>query len=561
MDLWTLLLDVVLLLTACLLFGGVAARLKQSPLIGYLLAGMLIGGPGSAKLLAHEPEVEVIAELGVSLLLFSLGLEFSWRRLKGLGARLLSAGALQIVVTATAAALIGAALGLSIKAAVAVGAMLALSSTACCLRVLMDRAEVDSVHGRVAVAVLLVQDLAVVPLAILMNVLSGSGDPWATALSVGRTLLLAALLVAALYLVLNVLAVRALGRLTLERNRELTVLLAVATGLASTWAAHAVGLSPALGAFGAGLFLGGSPFATQIRADVSSLRVVLLTLFFGSAGMAANPAWIGRHLPLVLGVSAAIIVGKTLIIWGIGRTVRLSHAGGVAAGLCLGQIGEFAFVLGGMAVAGGVISTDAHALVVSSAIVTLLVTPLLVAAAPRAGRWAQYRLTGGPPPGDEAGAPPPPPPDVVLIGFGPAARHVAHALQQERVRATVIDLNRKSRHAAEAYGLSGHVGDATQAEVLEHAGVEAARLVVITVPDRYTALLALAQVRHLAPQAHIITRCRYDLHRDEFAGAGAHEIVQDEQQAGHELAARVLRRLANGESQSGDHPGADGAIS
>jgi len=391
-----------------------------------------------------------------------------------------------------------------------------------------------------------------VPLAILMNLLSASGDPWHTVAGVGRTVAMAAVLVAVLYVLLNILAVRALGRLTLERNRELTVLLAVVTGLASAWAAHAVGLSPALGAFGAGLFLGGSPFATLIRADVSSLRVVLLTLFFGAAGMAADPLWIGRHLLLVLGLSGTILAGKAGIIWGLGRLAGLTHAGAIAAGLSLGQIGEFAFVLGGMGVASGVVAADTYALVVSCAIVTLLVTPALVAAGPRLGRVVQQRLFRTPvAPGDFAGSAPPSA-EVVLIGFGPAGRHVAAALQRGGVATTVIDLNERSRAAVEALGLVAHVGDATQADVLEHAHIDQARLVVITVPDRATALLTLAQVRHLAPHAYVITRSRYDLHRTEFEQAGAHEIVQDEQQAGEALARCVERRLADSASADED---------
>ncbi|MCB9851051.1 MAG: cation:proton antiporter [Phycisphaerales bacterium] len=543
MDIWKLLLDVVLLLAVCMIFGGIASWLKQSPLIGYLLAGMLVGGPGSAKLLALESEIEVIAELGVSLLLFSLGLEFSWQRLRALGTSMLLGGVMQIVLTATLAAGVCTLLGVSMRAAIAIGAMVSLSSTACCLRVLIDRAELDSVHGRVALAVLLVQDLAVVPFAILMNLLHGDGALSHIALDVGKTVGLAAVLVVVMYFALNLVAVRVLGLFTQERNRELVVLLAVVTGLGATWAAHSVGLSPALGAFGAGLFLGGSRFATLIRADVSSLRTLLLTLFFGSAGMAADPRWIATHLPLVIGVSAGIVIGKAVVVWVMARIIRLSDAAGVSAGLSLGQIGEFAFVLGSTAVAGGVIAAETYALIVSCAIVTLLITPTLVSAAPHVGMLVQRgmprRIRGT---AIDPTSAPAHHPDVILIGFGPAGEHVGRILAECRIPATVIDLSERSRRAADALGLSGQVGDATQEDVLEHAGIDRAKLVVITLPDRYAALTVLSQVRNLAPQAHVITRCRYDRHRSEFDEAGAHEIVQDEQQAGQELAQRVRER-------------------
>ena len=164
MDSWGLLIEIVMLLAACLVAGALLSYLRQSPLVGYLLVGMLLGGPGSLGVIQAEDDIEAIAELGIALLLFSLGLEFSWRRVKGLGSATLGAGAVQVVVTGGAAALVAAGFGLGVVEAIAVGAMLSLSSTAAVLRLLMDRGEVDSLHGRNAIAILLVQDMAVVPL-------------------------------------------------------------------------------------------------------------------------------------------------------------------------------------------------------------------------------------------------------------------------------------------------------------------------------------------------------------------------------------------------------------
>ncbi len=550
MHAWGLLAQIVILLAAALVAGGVMARLKQSPLVGYLLAGMVIGGPGSLGLVEGQHGIDVIAELGVSLLLFSLGLEFSWTRLRSFGTRTLLGGALQVAGTIVAAFAVGMLFGLGPAAALAVGAMVCLSSTAAVLRVLMDRGESDSLHGRNAVAVLLVQDVAVVPLAVLVTLLAGGGSLSDVALDVGRVLLFAICLVLLLYLVLNKLALFALGRLTLERNRELTILLAVVVGLAATFAAHAAGLSPAMGAFLAGMFLGGSPFATQVRADVASLRVVLLTLFFAAAGMVADPVWIAQHALLVLGVSLLVLVVKAGVAAGALRALGQPRGTALATGLCVAQIGEFAFVLGGSAVERGVVSSEVYTLVVSCTIVCLVVTPYIVAASPHVAAWTERRFgavaalaarAGGH--GSDPAPHPAAAPDVLVIGFGPAGQAVGRVLARRRHQAAVIDINPASRPVAERMGHLAHLGDAHLPEILEHAHVEHAAVVVVTIPSRAATLAVLAQVRFMNPRAHVIVRTRYQSHKQEFIDAGAHVVVDDEEEAGRRLAAATAAFL------------------
>jgi CPA2 family monovalent cation:H+ antiporter-2 len=335
MDSWNMLLQIILLLLACLLAGSLMSALKQSPLVGYLLAGMVMGGPGSFAIVKAEQQIESIAELGVALLLFSLGLEFSWKRVIGLGKSTLLCGVAQVVTTLILGALVGRLWGLPFTTSVAIGAMICLSSTAAVLRVLVDRGEMDSPSGRNSLAVLLVQDMAVVPLAILIPLLAEGGEPAAVASRVFSILLAAFLIIGSLYFLMTYVAVRALQSASFGRNRELTVLLSVIIGLGATWAAHAAKLSPALGAFVAGMFLGNSKFAVQVRADVSSLRIVLLTLFFGAVGMIADPVWMFKNLPTVLSLATVILVGKAVIIWGLFRLFGQSSGVSLSTGLCL----------------------------------------------------------------------------------------------------------------------------------------------------------------------------------------------------------------------------------
>ncbi|MCA9424229.1 MAG: cation:proton antiporter, partial [Candidatus Omnitrophica bacterium] len=530
MELWKLLLDVIVLLTACLIVGGIFSRFGQSPLVGYLLSGMLLGGPGSIRAVKSEHEIETIAELGVSLLLFSIGLEFSFKRLKDLGSKPLLGGVLQVTLTAMATAGIVFFLGLASKESIAVGAMIALSSTACVLRILIEKGEMEAVHGRNSLAVLLVQDMSVVPLAILMTLLASGGGVAGILSDLGQIVLWAAALIFALYVLVNKLAVWALGTLTLERNRELTVLLAVVTGLGSTWAAHAVGISPALGAFIAGLFIGSSAFATQIRADISSLRVILLTLFFGGAGMVADPVWILKNFHIVFGAVFLLVVGKTAVIGFVFRLLGQPVSTCLATGICLAQIGEFAFVLGAIGLEGKVISEATYQLIVSTAIVSLFITPFLIPHSLKLGVRIASWIPGASGEVDRQSGSEGFHPDAVMVGFGPAGQIAARALMDHAVKVLVLDLNHDGVKKAREFGFEGQVGDATHPEVLEHAHIETARIVVITIPHQKSALEILGHVRDLAPQAHVVVRSRYQRYTNDIVMAGTHAVFGDEEE-------------------------------
>ncbi|MEZ6131026.1 MAG: cation:proton antiporter [Planctomycetaceae bacterium] len=553
MDLWTILRDVVVLLGACLLFGGVFSRFRQSPIVGYLLAGMLLGGPGSVHAVGSEQEIEAIAELGVALLLFSLGLEFSVSRLRKLGAKPILGGVAQIGVT-IALGYAGAKLfGLPAREAIALGAMVALSSTAVVLRILMERSEMEMPHGNNSLGVLLTQDMAVVPLALLMTILGGEGQADQIAWNIARLLMMAGGLITALFL-LNKVAVLALGTLTLHRNRELTVLFAVVTGLGSAWASHAVGISPALGAFVAGMLLGSSAFATQIRADVSPLQVVLLTLFFGAAGMVADPLWIVKNAHIVAVVVGMITLGKLAVIWALfallGQTTRVAFATGV----CLAQIGEFAFVLGTIGRTSGVVTEATYALIVSAAIVSFFLSAVLVPMAPRLGDWMARAMRSSDGDGSSAHVRAEPP-DVVIIGFGPAGQIASRALVDSHLRVTVLDLNHAGVQVAQHLGFHAEVGDATQNEVLEHARLAECKVVVITIPHHKSALTVLSQIRSHSPHVHTIVRTRYEVFQDDFKIAGADVITGDEQQVGESLATHLSHWLQTTDPsiQAGQH--------
>ncbi len=557
MDQWKLLPDVLLLLLAALVLGAICERLKQSAIIGYLLAGALMG-PNALHLIDDADQVNALAELGVAMLLFSIGLEFSWRRLRQMGAIAMVGGSLQVIVTGGLATGVAALFGLPFKTATVVGAMIALSSTACVLRLLSSRAEIDSQHGRSALGVLLLQDLAVVPLMLLVTAMGGEGGGGEIAWAVVRAMVIALMMVAVFYLLFNTVVPRALHLQSMRRNRELSTLLGIVTGLGSAWIAHALGLSPAIGAFVAGMLLAESPFATQIRSDVSSLRTLLMTLFFASVGMLGDPMWIASHAIAVLMLVVAIVLGKALIIWALLRRFDHTHRSALAAGMCLGQVGEFSFVLATIARSNGLLSEDLFLLFISATIITLFLTPYLVGRATSIGagvadllaRWGWIEII----PAEPASSTALEPGHVLLVGYGPAGQAVGLALHRLGRPVTVIDLNPKAIAIARQLGFYGHVGDATRSDVLEHVHAASAGFAVITIPDPLASRRAIELVRAIAPDARIVARARYHVYRWELQLAGAHVVIDEEEHVGQRMGNEIRKALRAAVRDPVSHP-------
>jgi CPA2 family monovalent cation:H+ antiporter-2 len=562
---WHVLLDLVILLTAAMILGAIAERLRQSALLGYLIAGTVLG-PNALKVVGARTEVDALAELGVALLLFTIGLEFSWRRLRRTGKAGLLGGSIQVVITLLVFAVATHFFGLDIRSSIAIGAMIALSSTACVLRVLVARASLDSVHGRTALGVLLVQDVAVVPLVLLVSVMNEGGSAGAVAWSVGQALAAAVALITGLYLLLNHIVPLLLDVGTMRGYRELPILLAIVVGVGSALAAHELGLSPALGAFVAGMLMAESPYATQIRADVSSLRTLLITLFFSSIGMLGDPVWALTHWLSITLLVIAIVAGKTIIIWIIMRLLGLIHRHAIATGLCLAQVGEFSFVLAEIArrhisadgTVTGILAEQQFMLVITATIVTLFLTPYLVALAPRlANRTAEglerlrlVRPTAAP----ESLEREPMRNHVLIIGFGPSGSAVGDAMVRHADRVIVVDLNARLVRAAQRLGFRAHIGDARHGDVLEHLHLTEAAAIVITVPDPEGARAIIHHVRHLAPSVPILVRSRYHVHRFELELAGAEVVIDEEAVMGRSLAHALRRYLKSTAGTEGEPP-------
>jgi CPA2 family monovalent cation:H+ antiporter-2 len=550
---WGVMGQLVVLLGAAFALGTLFEKLHQSAIIGYLIAGTVLGSNVLGLMGAEgEAAVGAVAELGVAMLLFTIGLEFSIKQLLRVGPIGLGGGTVQVVGTLGAGAGIGVMLGMPMSSAVVLGAVAALSSTATVVRLLGERAQLDSVHGRASLGILLLQDLAVVPLVLVVGALGGEGTVEGVLLELGNAAALIVAMVAVFGLGSWLVRRRVLRERALVRNRELLTLLAVVMGLGAAVAAGKLNLSPALGAFVAGLMLAESPFALQIRADIAALRTLFVTLFFVSVGMLGDPVWMVDHIGLVLGATAAVVLGKAAIVTGValGFGYHLRH--GVAMGLSLGQVGEFSFVLAAGAAATGAVDEQMFKLIVSVTLLTLLLTPYLVIAGPGIGNRLERVVRPREVVRDEASRRVVMRDHVIVVGFGPSGQEVVETLRRRGVMPVVVDLHSRNVAQAQRAGVVAVVGDAGSGEVWEHVHVEQARAVVITIPDHATALGAVHQVKLLAPHVPTIVRARYHTFVPDLAAAGAEAVVDEEHLMGRRLAAVVSQVIGPAEADQPD---------
>lgn len=533
----SVLLEIVLLLLAAALFGLVAQRLRQHPVLGYLLAGMLLG-PSGWHVVRQQEVVAIASETGTALLLFVLGLEFSWPRLRAFGGRVLRLGLGQILFTFAAVWLAVWAVTQQKEVALVWAGAVALSSTATVGKILEQERRLDSPIGRATIGTLLLQDVAVIPLLLAISAVGTSTTPQANPSAVGvlgRTALFAFTTWA---LGKHVLP-WGLHRLAGRERRELQVIFGFAfLGLAS-WAAHALGLSPALAAFLLGAFLGESEYAAQLRADVAGVKEVFLCVFFASAGMYVDVGWLASHTVLVGAVAVLAVGTKLLATWSAARLAGWRPHLAFPIALSLAQLGEFSFVLVQQGTAAGIIAASSAQLLVILTVFTLALTPLAIRVACRkvdlrAGEKAPKLAQKG---------------HVVVIGYGPSGQTVVAGAQNSGLEVTVVDLNPQLAREARAAGATALVGDATHWEILERAGVADAAAVVVTLPDDRDAVRVAHLVTRVSKHAPVLVRARHQATVPRLEKLGV-TPVGEETLVGESLAAKLLQTLSTGTRQT-----------
>jgi CPA2 family monovalent cation:H+ antiporter-2 len=530
--------DLALVLAAALPVVLVFQRLNLPPVVGFLISGIVIG-PHGIGLIADTAQVDNLAELGLILLLFVIGIEMSVGDLLRLGRVVVWSGTLQVI--ATAAALLGIARLFAVPpaGALVLGFLAAHSSTAIVLKTLADRGELDAPHGRIALGILLVQDLALIPMVLLTRVLSADvALGWGAA---GGLVLQAGVAVAAIVVASRLLIPAMLRQIVRLRNRELFTGSIVLCCVGTAWLAAQFGLSLALGALVAGLVISESEYSHQALADILPFRDALNSVFFISIGMLVHSDALYQRLGPLVAAGVGLMLLKALV--GVGILLPFQHAARVAllTGLTLAGLGELSFVLARLALSGGLLSGPLYQDVVTVAVLTMLGTPFVIRSAPAIAAVLD-RLLGARTAPAPAG-PGPPGGHVLIVGFGLNGQNLAHVLQQTGIPYVIVELNPDLVARARARGDNALYGDATRPNVLAQAGAARAHVIVVAISDPVATRRIVRLSRQQNPHAAIIVRTRYVSELDDLRRLGATEVIPEEYETSVEIFARVLRRL------------------
>jgi len=530
--------EIVVVLLAAVVFTLLFRRIGLGMVLGYLVGGAAIG-PSALGLISKGETFNALAEFGVVFLLFTVGLELPFERIKVLFGRIFALGAAQVLLTAFAVAAVAYFAGTGLVAAAVIGGGLALSSTAIVLRMLYDRGELTTQFGRTVFGVLLVQDLAVGPFLVAV-----------VALGQTELSLPAALAIALLKMIVAILVILGLGRIFLRRvfgqvasirEPEVFAALTLAIVLAAGWLTHLAGLSMAFGAFMAGMLLADTNYRHQVAAEIRPFRGLLLGLFFMTVGMSLDPHFMWQSGATVLVLAVAILLGKGLLLAALARVFGLPNAQALNLGILLAQGGEFSFVLFGAALGLGILSAELGQLLVAAVALTMMVTPLLAAFGrsleQRVERSNVVRVEAIPAETETLRD------HVVITGFGRVGAAVAAELQGSGVAVIAADMDPDRVAQARQRGLPVYFGDASRPEILEALGVERARAVIVAVDNPKAALQTVALLHYLFPALRIYARAHDDLHAGELKRAGAHIVVPELVATGIELAGSILDQI------------------
>jgi monovalent cation:H+ antiporter-2, CPA2 family len=517
-------------------------RLRLPALPGFIVAGLVLG-PNALRLVGDVHAVEALAEVGVILLLFTIGIEFSLARLREMARQVVGVGALQVGLTAGVAAVVALLLVSRWQVAVFLGLLVALSSTAIVLKLLTDRGEIDAPHGRIATSVLIFQDLCVVPIMLFVPFLAGTahGGVAGVALALGK----AAVIVAGVLVASRLVVPRLLQEILKTRSRELFLITIILLVTLTALGTAAAGASLALGAFLAGLVLSESDYGHQALAELLPFRDVFISLFFVTVGMLVDFTFLRQHPWLTIGGVAVVLGGKTALA--AAAPILMGSAARVAllAGLAVAQIGEFSFVLAREGQTVGLLSGPVYQTFLAVAVCTMLLTPFLIQGGPAIVHGLERalplrRLL-------PVGRPPGPEPareelrdHVIIAGYGLNGRNLAAALRSVGVAYYIVELNAQTVRRARAQGEPAFYGDATREEILHALGVERARLFVVAISDPAATRRMVRVARSANQDLFIIARTRYVVEIPELSRLGADVVIPEEFETSVEIFARVL---------------------
>jgi len=536
--------DVIVIFTVSVGVVFLFQKLHLPSIAGFLVAGTLVG-PYGLNLISDREQVQVLAEVGVIILLFTIGLEFSLAQLKSSKSLLLIAGPAQVFGVLLLIMVGGLSFGLSMKAAIFWGMLLSLSSTAIVLKALAERRENDTLHGRSTIGILIFQDLAVVPMMLMTPFLSdregmeGMGQ-------ILWTLLQSLALVITVVVAARFFVPWLLTHIVRTRSRELFLLTIVVLALGTAWLTSLVGLSLALGAFIAGLLISESEYSHQALAEVLPFRDSFNSLFFVSIGMLMDPRVLLEHPLLILMMVATVFIGKFVTGAGAVLAAGVPLRSAVLAGVSLAQVGEFAFILAQEGLKVGILYQETYNVFLAVSVITMIITPFFIQWAPKIARrteaiqrlhqWFPGRITHRTESSQLKLKD-----HVIIVGFGLNGRNLSKVLEEFELPYMVLEIRGDVVQMELGTGVPIQYGDATNPTVLRHVQIEYAKVLVVATSDPFGARRIVQLARELNPTVHIVVRTRYLKELEELRQLGANEIIPEEFETSIEISMLVLQ--------------------
>ncbi len=531
--------DIITIVISAFMGALLARSIKQPLILGYIIAGVVIGPNTGGITVSNIHEIEMLAEIGVALLLFAIGLEFSFNELKPVRKIALLGTPLQMLLTIGYGFAIGELLGLDWKLSVWLGAMISISSTMVILKTLASQGLIGTLSSRVMIGMLIIQDLAVVPMMLILPQLNNPAS--------GFSLLLISLVKAIIFLAVMILAGTRIfpwiiRMITRWNSREMFILVITALGLGVGYGTYLFGLSFALGAFVAGMVISESDYSYQALSDIIPLRDIFGLLFFTSVGMLFEPAFLIYHFETVLLLIVLVLIGKGVIFAAISRTFGYVNIVPLALALGMSQVGEFSFVLAREGLNTQSIGKELYALILTTAITTMFLTPFLTGLSRPLYRLYKRKFKYEPVetmnlPDDALKD------HVIIVGGGQVGMNIAKILRKLDLAFVIIEMDAYRVEQIKKEGLPLIYGDASHHTVLQAAEISSARLLMITIPSAIISASVTTRVGNMNPGLHIIVRAIDIAHIKELNRKGVYEVVQPEFEASLEFARQALLHL------------------
>lgn len=533
--------DIILILASSLVIIIVCTRIKIPTVVGFLITGIIIG-PHGLKLTRSVYEIEIIAEIGVAMMLFIIGIEFSLKKIRRKKKLMLFGGGGQIFLTIIAVLLFALLKNISAEEGIFLGMLVALSSTAIVLKLLQDREEINTPHGTVNISILLFQDICVVPMMIAVPLLAIRQE-----INIATTItnvLIATLTVIAVFLLARFLTPRFLNIIVRTRIKEIFVISSLLLCIGMSYVSFLLGLSLSLGAFISGIVISESRYSHQIVSSILPFKETFNSIFFISVGMLLDLRYVIENYLSVLSVSGGIVILKALIITGIVLLLKYPLRTAIISGIGLAQIGEFSFILSKLGHSYGLLSQDNYQLLLAGTILTMSFTPFAFNLSPRAAKRiekgklflpflkrktiAEEQMEGIKD-------------HVIIVGYGIGGKNLSKVLSETRIDYVIIELNPDIAKEAFEKKEAFLYGDASSGEILKAAKIEKAKTIVFVISDPYAINYAVSNARTLNKDIYIIVRTKHLSNIDELYNLGADAVYAEEFEASIEIVTKVMR--------------------